>query len=66
VDLFAGIGGFRLYLNAVEGNCAFSSDRDKCSRKTDKASFGETLKGNLYTLTPVNVSYRDSLIKSML
>ncbi len=42
IDLFAGIGGFRLALDAVGGRSVFSSEWDKYSQKTYKAWFGGT------------------------
>ena len=41
IDLFAGIGGFRLGLQEVGGECVFSSERDKFARKTYRKFFGE-------------------------
>ena len=41
IDLFAGIGGFRIALEGVGGGCAFSSEWDKYSQKTYKAWFKE-------------------------
>lgn len=41
IDLFAGIGGFRLGLQAVGGECVFSSERDKFARRTYREFFGE-------------------------
>ena len=33
IDLFAGIGGFRIALENLEGTCIFSSEWDKDSKK---------------------------------
>jgi len=41
IDLFAGIGGFRLAFQALEGKCVFSSEWDQHSQKTYLANFGE-------------------------
>jgi DNA (cytosine-5)-methyltransferase 1 len=40
VDLFAGIGGFRLALEAVGGKCVYSVEIDRFARKTYEANFG--------------------------
>lgn len=40
VDLFAGIGGFRLGLQASGMNCVFSADLDKKAEQTYAANFG--------------------------
>lgn len=41
IDLFAGIGGFRLGLESAGGRCVFTSEWDRWSQKTYKANFGE-------------------------
>lgn len=47
IDLFAGIGGFRLALQNLGGKCVFSSEWDKDAKKTYKANFGETPFGDI-------------------
>lgn len=47
IDLFAGIGGFRLALQALGGKCVFSSEWDKQAQKTYRANFGETPFGDI-------------------
>lgn len=42
IDLFAGIGGFRIPLESLGGRCVFSSEKDRHSQKTYRAWFGET------------------------
>lgn len=41
IDLFAGIGGFRLAMQEMNGKCVFSSEWDKDAQKTYKENFGE-------------------------
>jgi DNA (cytosine-5)-methyltransferase 1 len=41
VDLFAGIGGFRLAVEAVGGRCVLSCERDRFCRKTYQANFAD-------------------------
>ncbi|MFA5617898.1 MAG: DNA (cytosine-5-)-methyltransferase, partial [Syntrophorhabdaceae bacterium] len=41
VDLFAGIGGFRLAMQELGGKCVFSSEWDKDAQNTYKENFGE-------------------------
>ena len=41
IDLFAGIGGFRLAMQANGGKCVYSSDWNKFSQLTYLANFGE-------------------------
>jgi DNA (cytosine-5)-methyltransferase 1 len=47
IDLFAGIGGFRLALQNLGGKCVFTSEWDKYSKKTYKANFGELPFGDI-------------------
>ena len=39
IDLFSGIGGLRLGVEAVGGRCVFSCERDRFSRQTYQANF---------------------------
>jgi hypothetical protein len=41
IDLFAGIGGFRLAMQNLGGKCVFTSEWDEYSKKTYYANFGE-------------------------
>jgi len=41
IDLFAGIGGFRLAMQSLGGKCLFSSEWDTEAQKTYFANFGE-------------------------
>lgn len=47
IDLFAGIGGFRLAMQNLGGKCVFSSEWDNEARKTYRANFGETPFGDI-------------------
>lgn len=47
IDLFAGIGGFRLGMNSVGGRCVFSSEIDLNAQKTYHKNFGETPYGDI-------------------
>jgi len=47
IDLFAGIGGFRLALQNLEGKCVFTSEWDKYSKQTYRANFGEIPFGDI-------------------
>lgn len=47
IDLFAGIGGFRLALQNLGGKCVFTSEWDKYSKQTYKANFGEVPFGDI-------------------
>src|SRR5579875_2573528 len=41
IDLFAGIGGFRIAMQRLQGECVFSSEWDKMAQRTYYANFGE-------------------------
>lgn len=47
IDLFAGIGGFRLALQNLGGKCVFTSEWDKNAQKTYYANFGEVPFGDI-------------------
>lgn len=47
IDLFAGIGGFRLALESLGGRCVFTSEWDKNAQKTYVANFGEQPYGDI-------------------
>jgi DNA (cytosine-5)-methyltransferase 1 len=47
IDLFAGIGGFRLAMQNLQGECVFSSEYDKMAQRTYYANFGEIPFGDI-------------------
>lgn len=47
IDLFAGIGGFRLALQSLGGKCVFTSEWDNEAKKTYRANFGEVPFGDI-------------------
>ena len=47
IDLFAGIGGFRIALQRNQGECIFSSEWDKMAQRTYYANFGEIPFGDI-------------------
>ena len=47
IDLFAGIGGFRLAMQNLGGKCVFTSEWDKEAQKTYKVNFGEVPFGDI-------------------
>lgn len=47
IDLFCGIGGFRLAMEANNVNCVFSSDIDKFAQVSYSANFNEIPTGNI-------------------
>jgi DNA (cytosine-5)-methyltransferase 1 len=53
IDLFAGIGGFRIAFENLGGKCVFSSEIDKYSRQTYQANFNDIPEGDI-TLIPTS------------
>ncbi|MBD2152578.1 DNA cytosine methyltransferase [Pseudanabaena sp. FACHB-1277] len=51
-DLFAGIGGFRIALESIGGECIFSSEWDKYAQMTYKANFGDIPNGDITKIEP--------------
>jgi DNA (cytosine-5)-methyltransferase 1 len=47
IDLFAGVGGFRLAMQNLGGKCVFTSEWDKEAQKTYKTNFGEVPFGDI-------------------
>jgi DNA (cytosine-5)-methyltransferase 1 len=47
IDLFAGIGGFRIALESFGGKCVFCSDWDKQAQIVYEANFGEKPAGDI-------------------
>lgn len=47
IDLFAGIGGFRMALQNNNGRCVYSSEYDKFAQKTYFANYGEIPFGDI-------------------
>ena len=52
IDLFAGIGGFRMALQNCGGECVFSSEWDEAAKQTYFANYGEVPFGDI---TKINV-----------
>lgn len=47
IDLFAGVGGFRIAMQNLGGKCVFTSEWDKEAQKTYRANFGEVPFGDI-------------------
>lgn len=56
IDLFAGIGGFRIALQELNGKCVFSSEIDNAAKKTYEQNFGECPFGDIRQFTGEDVS----------
>lgn len=64
IDLFAGIGGFRLALQEAGGRCLFSSEWDKAAKKTYFSNYGEYPFGDIRQFT--GIEHDNSYIKKMI
>jgi len=47
IDLFAGIGGFRIAMQNLGGKCVYTSEWDEQAKKTYRANFGEMPFGDI-------------------
>lgn len=61
IDLFAGIGGFRLALESIGGECVFSSEWDENAKKTYEMNFGEKPHGDITKIKAKDVPDHDIL-----
>lgn len=61
IDLFCGIGGFRIAFEKVGGKCVFSSDWDKFSQLTYEANFGERPHGDIHSVAVADIPAHDIL-----
>lgn len=61
VDLFCGIGGFRLAFERAGAECVFSCDWDKFSQVTYAANFGETPHGDIHDVAVADIPPFDIL-----
>ncbi len=61
IDLFAGIGGFRLAFESTNGQCVFSSEWDKYSQRTYFENFGEVPHGDITEIEPESIPDHDIL-----
>lgn len=61
IDIFAGIGGFRLGLEELDGKCVFSSEWNRFSRMTYSANFGEEPAGDIRNVRASDIPDHDLL-----
>ncbi len=61
IDLFAGIGGFRLALESLGGECVFTSEWDPHSQKTYEAWYGDRPFGDITKIDPADIPDHDVL-----
>ena len=61
IDLFAGIGGFRLALQKAGGRSVFCSEWDEYAQMTYKANYGEVPTGDIRTVNVGDIPSHDVL-----
>ena len=61
IDLFAGIGGFRIAMQSVGGRCLFSSEWDSAAKKTYESNFGEVPFGDIRKIPEMEIAKHDVL-----
>ncbi len=61
IDLFAGIGGFRLALSSLGAECVFSSEWNKFAAQTYLTNFGEQVEGDIRQINPFTIPDHDVL-----
>jgi DNA (cytosine-5)-methyltransferase 1 len=61
IDLFCGIGGFRIAFERAGAKCVFSSDWDKFSQQTYEANFGERPHGDIHSVAVAEIPKFDIL-----
>ena len=61
IDLFAGIGGFRIALEACGGKCVFSSEIDYHCRQIYYENFGEFPDGDIKKIDVTHIPEHDIL-----
>ena len=61
IDLFCGLGGFRLAFEKVGGECVFSSDIDEPVQKTYEMNFGEIPQGDITKIEAKDIPDHDIL-----
>src|SRR5450759_5303744 len=61
IDLFAGIGGFRIAMQEHGGKCVFSSEWDPYAKMTYEANFGEVPYGDIRKIDAQDIPDHDIL-----
>lgn len=61
IDLFAGIGGFRIAMQNLRGKCVFSSEIDAYAQRTYGLNFGELPHGDITQIDEKDIPDHDML-----
>lgn len=61
IDLFAGLGGFRLALESLGARCVYSNEWDKPAQEVYRANFGDTPEGDITKVDEKTIPNHDIL-----
>lgn len=61
IDLFAGLGGFRLALESLGANCVYSNEWDAQAQEVYAANFGDIPEGDITKVDEKNIPAHDIL-----
>jgi DNA (cytosine-5)-methyltransferase 1 len=61
IDLFCGIGGFRIAFERAGCECIWSCDWDKHAQKTYERNFGERPRGDIHSIAVADIPQHDIL-----
>lgn len=61
IDLFAGLGGFRLALESLGAKCIYSNEWDKHAQKVYESNFGEIPEGDITKVDEKDIPEHDIL-----
>ena len=61
IDLFAGIGGFRIAMQSLGGKCLFTSEIDRFAKKSYEVNFGEVPFGDIKKINEEELPDHDIL-----
>lgn len=61
IDLFAGLGGFRLALESLGARCVYSNEWDKFAQQVYEANFGEVPDGDITQVDETTIPDHDIL-----
>ena len=61
IDLFCGIGGFRIAFERAGCECVFSSDWNEKAQETYEANFGEKPHGDIHSVAVADIPEHDIL-----
>ncbi|KAL3938740.1 MAG: hypothetical protein SGBAC_006413 [Bacillariaceae sp.] len=62
IELFAGIGGFRIALDRLGGHCVFSSEIDRFARASYEANYADRPAGDITRISEEDIPPHDMLV----